>query len=340
MDLKQLSKIQDSNRGPAPRSKYNLPKIKTSDSLETKMSQLAFVKTKLKDESLSKAEQLEALYKQLREVSIQQDNAQADLDNLLRGRGPSGAIQEAKDRNEDLLLQLRDLNNQISELENSFEVYDSGPYTKSRSSYDPKKDQISTPQQKINKTFSESQKKLLERSKVSKSLIKALFKVFNFKQSEEEISKKWINQDTKKLLKSLPLLTKKTADSADEIIYKMLKCIKDSESKVKVIYKDPESGKEVTEEFGGTDEEAQNAAEDFADNLKEGTYRIEKINDATDQAEKAARELVDKGVLDCPVTGHWEYHDDTLFHNGEVCGYVLPDSAVEDIAFEIDKCTD
>ena len=89
-----------------------------------------------------------------------------------------------------------------------------------------------------------------------------------------------------------------------------------------------------------SDEEAQNAAEDFADNLKEGTYRIEKINDATDQAEKAARELVDKGVLDCPVTGHWEYHDDTLFHNGEVCGYVLPDSAVEDIAFEIDKCTD
>lgn len=59
-----------------------------------------------------------------------------------------------------------------------------------------------------------------------------------------------------------------------------LKKIKDG-VKYKVAYKDPITGKQLTEVFGGrTEKEARFAAEDFVDNLKKGTFKITKVSDS------------------------------------------------------------
>lgn len=83
-----------------------------------------------------------------------------------------------------------------------------GPYTKSISSYNPLMDRVSTPKQKIAKCFTESQMKLVNRPDVTKSLLKALTKVFTFKKDFDSICARWIGESTDKLIKSIPLITK------------------------------------------------------------------------------------------------------------------------------------
>jgi len=79
-------------------------------------------------------------------------------------------------------------------------------YTKSTSSYNPLKDMVHTPRQKMELVFTERQKQLATRKDVTKSLIIACTKIVVFKQPVETLVKKWVGQDTTKFIRTLPLL--------------------------------------------------------------------------------------------------------------------------------------
>lgn len=81
-------------------------------------------------------------------------------------------------------------------------------FTKSTSGYDPYKDSIHTPKEKIAKCFNSYQMKLATRPDVTKSLLKALCKVFIFKKDFDSLCDRWIGESTDKLIKSIPLITK------------------------------------------------------------------------------------------------------------------------------------
>lgn len=78
--------------------------------------------------------------------------------------------------------------------------------TKSKTSYDPFKDTIRTPRQKMELVFTERQKSLMVRPDVTKSLIIACTKVVVFKQDIDTLVSKWVGEDTTKFLRTLPLL--------------------------------------------------------------------------------------------------------------------------------------
>lgn len=60
-----------------------------------------------------------------------------------------------------------------------------------------------------------------------------------------------------------------------------LKSIKDSMDSYEVVYKDPVSGKQKKETFS-----SKGAAEDFADNLAAGTFKINKVRDACSKTKR------------------------------------------------------
>lgn len=60
-----------------------------------------------------------------------------------------------------------------------------------------------------------------------------------------------------------------------------LKSIKDSMDSYEVVYKDPVSGKQEKETFS-----SKGAAEDFADNLAAGTFKINKVKDACNKSKR------------------------------------------------------
>lgn len=80
------------------------------------------------------------------------------------------------------------------------------PFTKSTVSYNPKKDSSRTIQQKIDIVFTDHQKTLVTRPDVTKSLILALTKIVDYKQSVEDVVAKWVKQDVSKFMRTLPLL--------------------------------------------------------------------------------------------------------------------------------------
>jgi hypothetical protein len=80
-------------------------------------------------------------------------------------------------------------------------------YTQSKSSYNPKADSVRTPAEKISRSFTPHQFKLLHRSDVTKSLILALSKVFDFTIPLDEVISDWVGGSTQALIANLPNIT-------------------------------------------------------------------------------------------------------------------------------------